>query len=451
LTFEKLFRNAVPRRLIAMSDNVVYLHGKPKEIAQVTRVGFREHGLCEHLLSANKLTSNRFVLDAATEGTRRHKSLVRSLKDRKAEIILDTNCAELSVVGRFSGSAKSVPWAVEGRALETEDFAPGTNRSVIEPIARYAVKNEFPVVLSPSHFLGGNDQDWRKVDFSSCEALRRALDQCGGNHILIDYPIIASYAQFRDPNFRKSLRDDLRNLPIDRIWLRIAGFGANATGVGISRIIEGSVDFHELDIPIIADFVGGITSLAVSALGGVSGFACGLEGKQQFQTSGWLKPDSGGGGGQSKRVFISSLDRFLSVSEMREFFDNTRTSRQLFGCSDATCCGDVDKMLRNPEAHMAVQTGRLVKSLSEIPETLRAEQFLENHLLERVKIAGRANRIKNMDDDLRKKIGASAKKLELTYEALSGLHDRMGSIDFPAEAKFRSGARQSELFQERSS
>lgn len=54
-----------------MNDNVFYLHGKPREIAQFTRVGFREHGLCEQLVSANKLASRRFVLDAATEGTRR--------------------------------------------------------------------------------------------------------------------------------------------------------------------------------------------------------------------------------------------------------------------------------------------------------------------------------------------------------------------------------------------
>jgi hypothetical protein len=86
------------------------------------------------------------------------------------------------------------------------------------------------------------------------------------------------------------------------------------------------------------------------------------------------------------------------------------------------------------------------------PEALRAEQFLEKHLLERVKTAGRATRIKNMDDDLRKKIEASAKRLELAYEALSGLQYRTGGIEFPAEAKFRSGSRQSELnFQESSS
>ena len=273
-----------------MVGNVVYLHGKPREIAQVTRVGFREHGLCEQLLIANKLTSRRFVLEAATEGTRRQKSLVRLLKDRQAEIVLDTNCAELSVPGRFSGSAKSAPRAVQGRALEAADFTAGTNRSVIEPIARYAIKTEVTAILSPSHFLGENDQGWRSIDLKSCEALRKALDQYGGGHIQIDYPVIASYAQFRDPSFRKSLCEELRNLPIDRVWLRIAGFGVGATGVGISRFIEGSRDFHDLGIPLIADYVGGIASLAVTAMGGVSGFASGLEGKQRFDASNWLKP-----------------------------------------------------------------------------------------------------------------------------------------------------------------
>jgi hypothetical protein len=80
---------------------------------------------------------------------------------------------------------------------------------------------------------------------------------------------------------------------------------------------------------------------------------------------------------------------------------------------------------------------------------MRAEQFLEKHLSECAKIAGRANRIRNMDDGLRKKIGSSAKRLELAYEALSGLHDQVGVLEFPAEAKFRSGSRQTELnFQE---
>ena len=198
--------------------------------------------------------------------------------------------------------------------------------------------------------------------------------------------------------------------------------------------------------------VGGVAAIAISALGGVSGFAGGLEAKQRFDASSWLKSSSGGGGGNAKRIFVAALDRFMTTSEMRHFFDISRTSRSLFGCSDPTCCGDVEKMLRNPEAHLAVQTGRLVKKLSETPESIRAEQFLDGHLLARVKTSARANKIRNMDDDLRKRVGASAKRLELAYEALAGLCDRMGNLEYPTEAKFRSGSRQSELnFQERTS
>ena len=250
-----------------MTGNVVYLYDKPREIAQTTRVGFREHGLCEQLLSANKLASRRFVLEAATAATRPHKRLVRSLRDRKAEIVLDTNCAELSVPGKFSRYVKSAPWAVEGRPLEAADFAPRTNRSVIEHIARHAVANEVTAVLSPSHFLDDDNQSWLPIDLKSCEALRTALDQAGGGHIPIDYPIITSYNQFRNPNFRQSLCEELRSLPIDRVWLRIAGFGADATGVGISRFVEGATDFYNIGIPVIADCVGGIASLAVAAMG----------------------------------------------------------------------------------------------------------------------------------------------------------------------------------------
>lgn len=433
-----------------MTGNVYYLHGKPREISQTTRVAFREHVLCEQLLSANKLPSRRFVLDAATEGTRRQKSLVRLLKDRQAEIVLDTNCAELSVAGRFAGSVKSAPWSAQGRALEATDFIAGTNRSVIEPIARYVVNNEITAVLSPSHFLGDHGHDWFRTDLKACEELRKALDHYGGGFIPIDYPVIASYAQFRDPKFRKTVCDELRNLPIDRIWLRIAGFGVAATGEGVSRYIEGSLDFHELGVPLIADCVGGLAALAVAAIGGVSGFASGLEGRQRFDTSDWLKssPRKGGGGG-SKRIFMHGLDRSLSIAETRQLFDDTRTSRHMFGCSDPNCCGDIEKMLGNPEAHQAVQTGKIVKSLSDIPESLRAEQFVEKFLLERFKTAERANRIRNMNDSTRRKIAASAKRLELAYDSLSGLLDRLGNIQFPSEAQFRGGLRQADLFKER--
>ncbi|HEV2079227.1 MAG TPA: hypothetical protein VGR19_04945 [Allosphingosinicella sp.] len=316
---------------------------------------------------------------------------------------------------------------------------------MIEPIARLAVKQEFAAVLAPSHFLGDKRTDWLGVDFNSCAALRAALDREGGRHIPIDYPIIATYAQLRDPDFRQSIIDGVQSLPIARVWLRVSGFGADATGVGIPRYVEFARAFHRLGIPIIADHVGGISALALAAFGAVSGFAHGIEGKQRFDAGDWLKPSGNGGGSGAKRIYVPGLDRTLAVAELRQFFDETRTARQIFGCADPTCCGDVDKMLGDPAGHRAVQLSRLVATMSDTPESLRTSQFLEGYLSDRLKDVRRATRIKNMNEDLRKKIDTSAKRLNLTNDALWGLYERDGDREFAVEAKFRLGARQLEL------
>ena len=76
-----------------MSDNVVYLHGRPREVAQAVRIGFFDHRQAEHLWSANKLTARRFVIEAANverqaglfanaEGMRTQRScLIRTLRN----------------------------------------------------------------------------------------------------------------------------------------------------------------------------------------------------------------------------------------------------------------------------------------------------------------------------------------------------------------------------------
>jgi hypothetical protein len=83
--------------------------------------------------------------------------------------------------------------------------------------------------------------------------------------------------------------------------------------------------------------------------------------------------------------------------------------------------------------------------MSETPESLRTSQFLEGYLFDRLKDARRATRIRNMSEELRRKVDASAKRLSLTSDALIGLYERNGDYEFASEAKFRTGARQLEL------
>ena len=418
-----------------MAENIVYLHGRPREVAQVARIGFFDHRQAEHLWSANKLHPRRFIVEASNFD--RQTGLLRTLRDAGAEVVLDTNAAELSVPGRFSGAVKSAPWAVENRMLEADDFVAGTNRSVIEPIARFAVAKGVQAVMAPTHFLDDRNQDWLPIDLRASEALRLALDREGGADIEIDYPLIVTMSQLRDASFRASILEGLTDLPKGYIWLRASGFGADATGTGMSRYIEAVRSLHELGRPIIADQVGGIAGLAICAFGAVSGFSHGIEGKQRFNAGDWLKPPKRGGGGRAKRIFLPGLDRSLEVGEAKAWFDEARTARQIFGCPDTSCCGDIEKMLGNPEAHFMVQRSRSVNTLSSIPESVRTDRFLEEQLEQRMKEAQRATRLKKTSEPIRKKIENAAKRLERTNDAHRGLHKREGQREFAMEATLR--------------
>ncbi|MEL6219577.1 MAG: hypothetical protein AAFR79_14100 [Pseudomonadota bacterium] len=421
-----------------MTDNVVYLHAsppRPREIAQVIRIGFFDHLKAEHLISTHKLAARRFVIDAGN--VERQANLVRTLRNAGAEIVLDTKVAELSAPGSASGSARHAPWAASGRLLEAADLIAGTNRSVIEPIARFAVAHGFTAVMAPSHYLGDTGENWLGVDLRSAVALRSALDREGGADVALDFPVILRYAQLRDPAMQRRLIEAIADLPDGHVWLRVSGFGADATGTGMARFIEACHALRELGRPIIVDHLGGLASLATSAFGAVSGYAHGLEGKSRFDAREWLKPPSGGGGGGPKRLFLAGLDRSMKIAELRSLFDKSRTARTIFGCADTTCCADVEKMLANPEAHMIVQHSRATKALSAVPETMRPDRFLSDEVEMRLATAERAKGLKSLEAEHRKAVETSAVRLERVRDALRGHYKRHGQPDFAPEAPLR--------------
>ena len=97
------------------------------------------------------------------------------MRDENAKIVLDTNAAELSTKGRFSGAVRAAPWAAKDRPLEVEDFMPGTNRSIIEPIADFAVDKKVSTVMAPTHYLGDGQHGWFAIDRKACTALREKM------------------------------------------------------------------------------------------------------------------------------------------------------------------------------------------------------------------------------------------------------------------------------------
>ena len=112
--------------------------------------------------------------------------------------------------------------------------------------------------------------------------LCEALDAEGGEHIVIDYPLITTYSALRDSAQRRAFVAHLRELPFDNLWLRISGFGADASPAGVRRYISALSDFHGLARPIVADCVGGLAGLAIASFGASTAIAHGVAEKERF-------------------------------------------------------------------------------------------------------------------------------------------------------------------------
>jgi hypothetical protein len=292
----------------------------------------------------------------------------------------------------------------------------------------------FHAVLSPTHYLGGDQMFWFHVDRESCQALRKALDREGGKNISIYYALILDNSQIKDVELVKNIVAALQGLPITALWLRVSGFGVDATGAGIDRMVKAVLRFHELGVPIIMDRLGGQTALALSSLGVTSGYANGMKGKDTFQTSGWLKPSGSGGGGNDRAVFVSGLDRRVTVREMKALFDSSTTARAVYGCRDTGCCSNIDTMLREPEAHHLREQEKALVNLSQVPEVLRPDYYLDNHLDAMRLKAERSARLKKAPEDFLKKAEKAAIRLTRMKTALEQTFQKVGRIPFAPEA-----------------
>ena len=260
-------------------------------IAHYLRIGHTGYRQLETLQGNGRLQARRVVINASR--LKFQKELVSALKTAGAEIILDTDVAELSVLARFDGRVRTAPWASigEGSPLRPEHYSDGAQDDVIGQIARFAVEHEVDAVLAPGHFLRrGNQDEWFDVDRNACVALRKALDREGGKRIGIDYALIPTYMHLHDEAIRGAFLSGLHDLPFDNLWIRASGFGSDATPLGARRYITALAGMHNLGKPIIADYIGGLIGLAAVAFGVASGIAHGVGIYERFNAGQWDKP-----------------------------------------------------------------------------------------------------------------------------------------------------------------
>lgn len=402
-----------------MRENVVYLHGQPSPVGHFLRVGTTGHRQLETLLGAGNAMPNRVVIDACAAG--RQQELIQSLREAGAELILDTNVAELSSLGRFEGAAREAPWANPAAVLTPDDMRVNANRDVIGQIARYAVHQGFHAILAPTHILDGSPDPLFGVDREATAGLRRSLDAEGGEKIDIHYELNIKNGALRDPVQRRAFIAGLADTPYSSLWFRVSGFGADATPMGLRRYIAAMLDFTRLERPIVADGVGGLAGIAIAAFGAAGGICHGVAEKERFDASSWGKPPKQGGGGREKRVLINAVDRLLSVKQL-ETLMAAPGARKALSCADRSCCPHgLDDMLKSPKAHYLRQRARQVAELARVPDSRRIRHFLDHELAPTERAARNAAKLKVSDDGLSELLTRSSERLEKMHAVLEDL------------------------------
>lgn len=412
-----------------MDQKVIYLHGKPETVGHFLRIGNTGHRQLETLLSSGKMLIDRVVVDASA--VLKQRDLISSIANAGGELILDTNVAELSSIGKFSGAVKSAPWANPQSALTLDDLRANSNRDIIGQIARFAVEHKFHMVQAPTHLLEGASDITFNFDRDSTFALRRALDEEGGSNIGINFPLLIKSASLRDPVQRRAFVAGLKDIPFDSIWFRISGFGSDASPSSLRNYIAAAMDFLSLEQPIVADGVGGLAALAIVAFGAAGGICHGVGEKERFDASEWTKPpkpkDSNFGRG--KRILIEAIDRSLSEKQLKELL-NTPNARKLLSCGDTKCCPHgVEDMLRDPKAHYLRQRVRGINELSLVPDNRRASHYLDKVLTPAERAARNIAKLKIDDKGLKKVLTDSDTRLEKMHSVLEDL--KVTLIDAP--------------------
>jgi hypothetical protein len=388
-------------------------------------------------LSAGRVSIDRVVVDAAMAA--RQRDLISAFRERRSELILDTNVAELSSKLKYSGSLRGAPWALADRPLSLRDLSSET--TVVHQIAEFAVKAGFDAILAPTHFLQDADDPALRVDVECAIALRKALDGCGGEHIGIDYPLLVSYAALRDARQANDFLAALEGIPFDNLWLRISGFGADASPAGVQRFISAVMRYHSLGRPIVADGVGGVAGLAALAFGAVGGICHGVAEKERFDAAEWESEAGSRRAGSERRILIEGLDRLLTTKQAAVLMASV-SGRRHFSCGNAACCPrGFDDTLRDPKAHYLFQRQQQVRELSAVPPGRRVIHFLDKQVAPLRSKALHGKHLELSDPKVVEVIRKSGARLEKMHAVLRALRGSVSGRDCSATPVRRLGLR----------
>lgn len=385
------------------------------------RVGETHYGQVASLYAEGRLPVRRAIFDASK--LKHQIDFVKTLRDEKVELTLDTKAAELAALTRYQGNPSGAPWA-DGTLHLPEMFDDARCHVMVDQIAQVAVELGFDRVLSPSHLLRAGLLDpWFAVDRRLCIALRHALDQAGGAHIAIDYNLMIEERSLRDDAVRSALMHQLTALPFENLVLRTSHFGADAEAPKVRAFINMLDRLMTGGRPVIVDHVGGLVGRALLAFGVASGIAHGLDEHLRFDGTPWSRvpkesdKDDEGRGGAAKRVSIPLLDRSLTVPELTALV-NAKGGQRLV-CSDRNCCRSLSDMTNHSKRHSIFQETKALAALGSVPDLMRAEHFLNKEMTDADRFARQIKELKPVAADLKPRRGQTAE------QAAEGLSSRL--------------------------
>ena len=311
----------------------------------------------------------------------RHLDLLDEVQRSNREAVLDPNTIELALPGGFTTSRAKLPWA--GSCVHTAtEYSGGRFFGVVDVIAQHAVTSGYSAVLAPTHCLVEGLQDaWLPIDRVATRRLRTQLDAAGSKETRIFYPLAISTKQLRQEVVCENLTSQLSGLPIDGLWLRVYPFGGTSIGPSVLRgQIRACRAFHRLRLPIVAEKTGA-AGLAMMAFGSVGGIESGVTIGENFNIYSLRRPpDPSREIRSQRRIYLPSIGTFLPAAKAEALFAN-RWMKAKLGCRDSGCCRrGTGETLENPKHHFLNQRSREVFELSEVPEPLRPQMYLERFL-----------------------------------------------------------------------
>lgn len=393
----------------------------PDPLALYVRAGRNDHLLLSEQIARGGGGLFGVVFDPTHRG--RHAELLDTVQKHRIDAILDPRAAAAATPGGFNERLGALPWGL-GRQEVPTDFTDRGSGARVAAIADFVLQNGFSQVLAPAHYLKSSTDAWLTIDIETALRLRKALDLRGGSQVQIIYPLIIPYATFRNAGQRAAIVARLSEVPIAAVWLRVDGFGADKGGSAVKTYLDAAADFHPLQVPLVADHLGGFPGLALMAFGAVGGISHGITLGERFSASNWLKVPEGDPFSPSHRVYLHTIDLMLARADAQSLIERSSRTRALFACDNPHCCPrGLPDMLREPGRHFLRQRMNQVAFLSLAPDHLRAAEFVEHRVRPASDRAVAAASLNSLDDNLFKTMDRNRRRLETLRITLGALVD----------------------------